>query len=313
LTGALAVFFAARWLSHMTRDAFDAFLAFFERGSDGAASIDTNKLAFREFATIADSANQMVRIQTSDLRKAKEEADFANKVKSEFLANMSHELRTPLNAIIGFSDSMNEEVFGPMGVEKYKEYTKDIYDSGTHLLALINDILDLSKVEAEAIDLSEEPINLGKVSEAVIRLIYSRALKGQVKVNNRVAVDLPFLFADQRSVKQIIINLLTNAVKFTEPGGEVVLDAFIDEDKSFSLIVSDNGIGMDEKEMEIAVSSFGQVDSSLARSHEGSGLGLPLTRALAKLHGGTMTIKSKKGEGTKVTIQFPPERVVFGE
>ncbi|NQU59028.1 MAG: HAMP domain-containing histidine kinase, partial [Rhodospirillales bacterium] len=242
-----------------------------------------------------------------------EEADFANKVKSEFLANMSHELRTPLNAIIGFSDSMNEEVFGPMGVEKYKEYTKDIYDSGTHLLALINDILDLSKVEAEAIDLSEEPINLGKVSEAVIRLIYSRALKGQVKVNNRVAVDLPFLFADQRSVKQIIINLLTNAVKFTEPGGEVVLDAFIDEDKSFSLIVSDNGIGMDEKEMEIAVSSFGQVDSSLARSHEGSGLGLPLTRALAKLHGGTMTIKSKKGEGTKVTIQFPPERVVFGE
>lgn len=319
LAGALAVFVTARWLSHMTRTAFDVFLAFFERGGDGASasesdvSIDVDKLAFREFATIADAANRMVTIQTRDLRKAKEDADIANRVKSEFLANMSHELRTPLNAIIGFSSTIKDETFGPIGVEKYKEYANDIHESGRHLLALINDILDLAKVEAESIDLHEEPMSLGKISETVIRLILPRAKKGQVKVNNLMGADLPFLFANQRSVKQIFINLLSNAVKFTEPGGEVALDAFVDEEKFLTLVVSDTGIGMDEKDIEIACSPFGQVESSLARKQEGTGLGLPLTRALVELHGGTMAIESKKGEGTKATIKFPPERVVHGE
>jgi signal transduction histidine kinase len=311
LAGALAVFVAARWLSLRTRASFEAFLAFFERGGKDATAINSDQLAFREFATIADAANKMVTLQTRDLRKAKEEADIANKVKSKFLANMSHELRTPLNAIIGFSESMKEKTFGPLGHEKYIEYVNDIYDSGAHLLALINDILDLSKVEAEAIDLNEEPISLSKVSQAAIRLIKPRAKKGQVKIINRVGVDLPLLFADRRIIKQIVVNLLSNAVKFTEPKGEVVLNALVGENKSLSLVVLDSGIGMDEKELEIANLPFGQVDSSLSRTHEGTGLGLPVTRTLVELHDGNMSIESKRGEGTKVTIQFPPERVML--
>ncbi len=244
------------------------------------------------------------------LRRAKDEAEMANRTKSEFLANMSHELRTPLNAILGFSDSMQEEVFGPMGNPKYVEYTNNIFESGEHLLELINEILDLSKVEAGALELEESPTDLGKVSESVVRLIRPRAENGRVRVINKVNGHLPLLLGDERRVKQILFNLLSNAVKFSEPGDEVVLDAHFHEQDTITAVVRDNGIGMDESELETALSPFGQVDGAMTRKHEGTGLGLPLTQALVELHDGTMEIESRKGEGTKVTIAFPKERVV---
>ena len=246
------------------------------------------------------------------LRRAKEEAELANRAKSEFLANMSHELRTPLNAIIGFSDTIRERMFGSLGNQKYEEYVDNIHESGIHLLELINDILDLSKVEAHALDLDERPLNVGQVTEAVVRLIRPRAEDGQVTVTNRVRVDMPFLLADERRVKQVLVNLLSNAVKFTEPGGEVVLDAHMDGGDALALVVSDTGIGMDPRDLEIALSPFGQVDGSLVRRHEGTGLGLPLTRALVEMHGGTLAIESEKGQGTRVTIRFPSERIMQG-
>jgi PAS domain S-box-containing protein len=244
------------------------------------------------------------------LREAKEEAELANRVKSEFLANMSHELRTPLNAILGFSNTIQEKIFGPLGNEKYEEYVDYIYDSGEHLLELINDILDLSKVEANALDLHEEPVDLAIVSQTAARLIRPRARNGRVAVINRVGDDLPFVFGEERRLKQILVNLLSNGVKFTEPGGEVVLAAHVDGDNSLALTVSDNGIGMDQRELEIALAPFGQVNNSEVRNREGTGLGLPLTRALVEMHGGTLVIDTEKGKGTTVIIRFPPARVV---
>ena len=244
------------------------------------------------------------------LRLAKDEAEMANRSKSEFLANMSHELRTPLNAILGFSSAMLEQVFGPIRNPKYEEYTNNIFESGEHLLELINEILDLSKVEAGVLELDEEATDLGKISESVIRLIRPRAENGRVKLVNKVNGRLPFLRGDERRIKQILFNLLSNAVKFSNPGDNVTLDARINKGETITAVVSDTGIGMDEKELKIALSPFGQVDGPMTRKHEGTGLGLPLTQALVELHNGQMDIQSIKGKGTRVSIEFPKERVV---
>lgn len=310
LSGALAVFISARMLSLRTRASFEAFLSFFEKERNDSGSIDADKLAFREFATIADAANQMVTRQTRDMREARDEADLANKAKSAFLANMSHELRTPLNAILGFSSSIQEKVFGPLDNHKYEEYVNIIHDSGEHLLELIDDILDLAKVEADAMNLDEETMNLVQVAEIVFLLLAPRAERGEITLVNKLGEDLPFLYADQLRMKQILLNLISNAVKFSEPGGEVILESRINDDKSLSLLISDSGIGMDDKEMKIAHAQFGQVEDTLARKQEGTGLGLPLTKQLVELHGGTMEISSRKGTGTQVVLHFPADRVI---
>ncbi len=256
-----------------------------------------------------EELERLVRERTTEITVARQLAESANAAKSRFLANMSHELRTPMNAILGFSGAMQERILGPIGNEKYEEYVDNIHESGQHLLELINDMLDLAKVEADAVDLEDKPVDLADVSEAVLRLVRPQAEKGRIRVTNRVDTDLPALTADERRLKQILVNLLSNAVKFTEPGGEVVLEAHVEGDSGLAMVVSDTGIGMSPQEIETALLPFGQVDSSLARSHQGTGLGLPLTRSLVDLHGGTMAVDSQRGQGTTVTVRFPPERV----
>lgn len=242
--------------------------------------------------------------------QARTQAEIANRAKSEIMANMSHELRTPLNAIIGFSATMNEQIFGPVGNEKYEEYAQYIHSSGAHLLEVINDILDVAAVEAGKLALHEDEVNLSETLEAALRIIASKAQDGDVTLK-RVSQDtLPLVHADQRRIKQVFLNLLSNAVKFTPPGGEVTVDAYREENGDLLLCFTDTGIGMNDNELAKAMTQFGQVDSSHARKHDGTGLGLPLTKGLVELHGGTITLQSKPGKGTKVSVTIPAKRVI---
>ncbi|MEG3617008.1 ATP-binding protein [Magnetovibrio sp. PR-2] len=245
-----------------------------------------------------------------ELEKSRDEAALANKTKSEFLASMSHELRTPLNAIIGFSGTMKDELFGAIENEKYLDYLGDIHRSGEHLLELINDILDASAIEAGAMSLNESIINLGDMINVSLRLIKPRALTGKVSLSTDIAIGLPQIQGDARRVRQILLNLLSNAVKFTPEDGKIKVRAFMNDDGSLFISVQDTGIGMAEADIETAMSDFGQVDSGLNRKHEGTGLGLPLTKGLVELHGGVLKINSEPGQGTQAVVSFPPVRVI---
>lgn len=241
-----------------------------------------------------------------------EQADIANRAKSELMANMSHELRTPLNAIIGFSSTIKEETFGPIGNEKYREYIGDIADSGQHLLELIGDILDVSAIEAGKLKLHEEPVEIGSMVSASVRMVQNRADQGNVHLRIDIDDDLPQIYADKRRLKQILLNILTNAVKFTRAEGMVSLHASLAGDGGFIFTVADTGIGMDRAELAKAMTQFGQVDRGIASKHEGTGLGLPLTLGLVEAQQGVMKMQSKKGKGTTVEIKFPRERAVTG-
>lgn len=242
-----------------------------------------------------------------ELERAKEAAESANIAKSQFLANISHELRTPLNAIIGFSSIIVNKLFGPLGDEKYDDYAKDIHESGTHLLEVINDILDISKAEAGKLALSLEEFDVIKAIRKCINILGERAAEGDVTIIFDPPEKVSSMVADRVRFIQIILNVVSNAVKFTEPGGTVKISVDANESRDvvyFTFKVNDTGIGMTPEDLTKAFQMFGQADSGLDRRYEGTGLGLPLTKKLVELHNGSITIDSTVGKGTLVTITF---------
>jgi two-component system, cell cycle sensor histidine kinase PleC len=240
------------------------------------------------------------------------QAEAANKAKSSFLANMSHELRTPLNAILGFSEVLEREMFGPLQNETYKDYAGDIHTSGRHLLGLINDILDLSRIEAGRRDIAEEPINLADIADSAVKLLQVRTTDKNITIEIAMPAGLPKLFADKRSVSQVAINLATNAVKFTPKGGKVKITGRLEADGRMALSVSDNGPGIPRLEQRSAMASFARGAHATKQAIEGAGLGLPIVNGLMEAHGGTMEINSEAGKGTDVICRFPAARVLSG-
>jgi signal transduction histidine kinase len=244
------------------------------------------------------------------LRAAKELAEQGSRSKSEFLANMSHELRTPLNAIIGFSEIMRAETLGPIGSPRYIEYLDDIIDSSQHLLGVINDILDVAKSEAGKIELNEEDVDLADEIKLTLRLFAEQAAEAEVNLKGSLGDTPHHLRADQRKIRQILLNLVSNAIKFTPPEGSVTISATLDANGAMDVTVEDTGIGIRKEDQAAALAPFGQVESSLSRRYEGTGHGLPLTQALVERHGGQLLLDSEPGRGTRITAHFPKERVL---
>lgn len=255
-------------------------------------------------------------LDVTELRKAaaaleiaRRKAEEANRVKSEFLANMSHELRTPLNAVIGFSEIMKDEIFGPLD-ERYREYAESVHASGKHLLELINDVLDLSKIEAGRIELAEEECDVGGLLKECRTLLLERIAAAGLHEKLEIDPRMPRLMIDERRIKQVVLNLMSNAIKFTPPGGFVTLKAKLLPERGALIAVRDTGIGMAPQEIPRALAKFGQIDGELARKHDGTGLGLPIAKSLVEMHGGEFEIWSEKGKGTEMRIWLPLARLV---
>ena len=248
-----------------------------------------------------------------DLAATRDAAIYANHAKSEFLAHRSHEIRTPLNAILGFSEVIGSELLGPVMPPKYREYAGDIHESGAHLLELINDILDLAKIEAGKLELQDGEVDVPHAVDASLRFVKERANDAGIALKTEIDADLPVLRADERMTKQMLINLLTNAVKFTPNGGEVTVLATLDRLGALRLSVRDTGAGIAAEDIPKVLESFGQADNSRAGVSEGTGLGLPLVKSMIEMHGGTLEIESEIDAGTTVTICFPSDRFTHSQ
>jgi len=270
-----------------------------------STSIDGQFFQAEKDALIAEL--EQAKLNSDEARRRAEEANLA---KSRFLATMSHELRTPLNAILGFSEVMKGEIFGPHGVPIYKDYAADIHSSGVHLLNLINEILDLSRIEAGRYELNEEAVSLNRVVEDCHHLLKLRATNRGITIHEMFEPDLPRLWGDERAIRQICLNLLSNAIKFTPQGGEIWLKVGWTASGGQYMSVKDTGPGIPEEEIPIVLASFGQGSNSIKSAEQGAGLGLPIAKNLIDLHGGTFTLKSKLRIGTEVIVTFPPERVM---
>src|SRR6266851_5505846 len=293
----------------------DYILAVMVLTAQGYFSLLTHRLYSTMLATLEARAEKDALIGELETSKAisdeaRRRAEAANVAKSRFLAQMSHELRTPLNAILGFSEVMQSEIFGPHNVPAYKEYSGDIHNSGVHLLGLINEILDLSRIEAGRYELNEEPVSLAHVVGECNHLLQMRARSRGLTIHELFETDMPRLWVDERAVRQICLNLLGNAIKFTPPGGEIWLKAGWTASGGQYVSVKDTGPGIPEEEIPIVLASFGQGSNSIKSAEQGAGLGLPIAKSLVDLHGGTFTLKSKLRIGTEVVVTFPPERVM---
>lgn len=270
------------------------------------ARADSALLAAQREAALAELARiDMMKAQAADPAKS----EF---VAHMFVAHMSHELRTPLNAIIGFSDMIRLSLKNMPADGKLLGYVDDINSAGWHLLRVINDILDLSKIEAGKLDLSEEEVDFSDIADSCARMIKGQMDEKRIAFACEIAQPLPKLVADDLKLKQILINLLSNAVKFTPSGGKVTMRAGLEANRGFVISIADTGIGIAAEAIPKVFTPFTQLDANISRKVQGTGLGLPLSKALVELHGGALTIESKKGKGTTVTVRFPPSRVVRG-
>jgi PAS domain S-box-containing protein len=259
----------------------------------------------QKFCAVFRDITQWKRAE-EELLEAKRKAEQSSSAKSDFLAKISHEIRTPLNAIIGFADVMREERFGPVGNERYREYLKDIQTSGAHLVSLINDLLDLSKIEAGKVDLSFAGVDLNDIARQCMAIMQPQANRERIIIRTSLFPELPQVVADTRSIRQIVLNLLSNSIKFTPPGGQVIVSTQLAEDGEVLLRVRDTGVGMSEAEVAMAMEPFRQ----LSTTTPGSGLGLPLTKALTEANRARFTVKSGVNAGTLVEITFPASRVL---
>jgi two-component system, cell cycle sensor histidine kinase PleC len=290
-------------------------LAIMALAAEGYFSLLAYRLYSTTLATLEARAEKDALIGELEQSKsisdeARRRAEAANIAKSRFLAQMSHELRTPLNAILGFSEVMKGEIFGPHAVPAYKDYAADIHNSGVHLLNLINEILDLSRIEAGRYELNEEAVSLTRVVEDCHHLLKLRASNRGITIHELFEPDMPRLWADERAVRQICLNLLSNGIKFTPQGGEIWLKAGWTASGGQYMSVKETGPGIPDEEIPVVLASFGQGSNSIKSAEQGAGLGLPIAKNLIDLHGGTFALKSKLRIGTEVIVTFPPKRVM---
>ena len=275
-----------------------------------AARLYSSTLTMLEYRAEKDLLIAELETAKSISDESRRRAEEANLAKSRFLATMSHELRTPLNAILGFSEVMQNEVLGPMENAHYREYVGDIHTSGQHLLALINEILDLSRIEAGRYELVEEAVNLAHVVQECVHLLQMRTKAKSVDVIEQFEQGMPKIWADDRAVRQVALNLLSNAIKFTPSAGQIVVKVGWTAGGGQYVSVRDNGPGIPPEEIPIVLSSFGQGSIAIKSAEQGAGLGLPIVQALMTMHDGTCELKSKLREGTEVIAAFPRSRVM---
>jgi signal transduction histidine kinase len=278
----------------------------FQQYGDQFSRVTQHRRAQEALNTARQEADHCTVIARTAMQRAEE----ANRAKTEFLANMSHELRTPLNAIIGFSEVIEHEILGKAASNpKYVGYARDINNAGCHLLNVINDILDIAKIEVGRLDLDEGVFDLEHTLDTCVKMLAEQAEKNRVELARTTPAPLPDFRGDEMKFKQVVINLLSNAIKFTPEGGQVTLEAEVEDDGALRVAVVDTGIGIAPEDLAKVMAPFMQVESVHSRRYEGTGLGLPISRALTELHGGELSLSSELETGTTITLRFPPSRV----